>query len=76
MAPFPELREFDLDSFARAHRGTISLIFAASVFLLGSYPFSVATEWATGRIKSHGFRRMVKRNMQNLGKDEIALLLP
>ena len=74
-APGKTLKFFDLDALARAHRGTISLIFFASAFLLVSYPVSIAGNWVMVGINSYRFRRTIKKHLHNLGSDQVELLM-
>jgi hypothetical protein len=73
--PGRALKYFDLDAFANTHRSTSALIFAASVFLLLSYPISIVGNWIVGEVNGYRYKRMIKRHMENLGSDQIALLM-
>lgn len=69
------LKYFALDTLAHTHRGVVALIFGASVFLLVSYPVSMAGQWIGGKIKDFRYRRTMRRQLENLGSDQVALLL-
>jgi hypothetical protein len=69
------LKYFNLDTLAHTYRGIIALIFIASVLLLASYPVSIAGNWVVNGINRHRVRRVIKKNLESLGSDQVALLM-